>query len=380
MIERWDDLRFILALARERTLTAAATALGVSQPTVGRRISVLEKKVGTLLIERRPEGYRLSDAGQAVVAQAERIEAAVLAADRATAFNSRRIRGTVKLTSAEWLCGTVLAPALARFGQRHPDMTVELVAEARWINLPRGESNLAIRGARFEHPGLLQRRVAISEVGVYATSEYLKARGLPDLAAGSPGHCFVTLTEEATEETPRGSRPTLRQLRSRHGQTDACCWRRSRREAEDWRCYRAWLAMPRPDSSFWSCLPCHHRASCTWECAPTPARFPGSGRLPSSWWPRSRRWRRSSRLGAAGLAVDDALRAPRAEQDPRCGAAPGSRSQALPPPCRVLRQAPASVLEEPPGSDTPLRVFGAPQLSDEDATRAGLPGVRADSG
>jgi DNA-binding transcriptional LysR family regulator len=198
MIERWDDLRFLLALAREGTLTAAATALGVSQPTVGRRLSVLEKKVGTPLIERRPEGYRLSDAGQAVVAQAERIEAAVLVADRATAFNSRRMRGTVKLTSAEWLCGTVLAPALARFGQRHPDMTVELVAEARWMNLPRGESDLAIRGARFEHPGLLQRRVGLSEVGVYGTSEYLKSRGLPDLAAGSPGHCFVTLTEDAT--------------------------------------------------------------------------------------------------------------------------------------------------------------------------------------
>ena len=198
MIERWDDLRFLLALAREGTLTAAATALGVSQPTVGRRISVLEKKVGTPLIERRPEGYRLSDAGQAVVAQAEHIEAAVLAADRATASNSRKLRGTVKLTSAEWLCGAVFAPALAGFGQRHPDITVELVAEARWINLPRGESDLAIRGARFEHPGLLQRRVALSEVGVYATSDYLKARGLPDLSAGSPGHRFVTLTEDAT--------------------------------------------------------------------------------------------------------------------------------------------------------------------------------------
>ena len=117
MIERWDDLRFLLALAREGTLTAAATALGVSQPTVGRRISALEKEVGTPLIEKRPDGYRLSDAGEAVLAQAERVEAAVLAADRATAFNSRRMRGTVKLTSAEWLCGAVLAPAIARLSE-----------------------------------------------------------------------------------------------------------------------------------------------------------------------------------------------------------------------------------------------------------------------
>jgi DNA-binding transcriptional LysR family regulator len=199
MIDRWDDLRFFLALAREQTLTAAAKALRVSQPTVGRRICSLEKRVGTPLFERTSEGYRLSDAGQALVAQAERIEEAVLAADRATAFGNRRMRGAVKLTSAEWLGSIVLAPALAHFGQRHPEVIVELVAEARPLNLPRGESDLAIRGARFEHPGLLQRRVALSEFGLYATGDYLKTRGPPDLAAGSPGHRFLTVTEDASK-------------------------------------------------------------------------------------------------------------------------------------------------------------------------------------
>src|SRR6266702_494681 len=162
MIDRWDDLRFLLALAREHTLIAAATALRVSQPTVGRHISSLEKKLGIPLFEKTPEGYRLSDAGQALVVQAERIEE-VVAADRAAASGTRRMRGSVKLTAPEWVCGTVLAPALARFAQRHPEVTVELIAEARWLNLPRGESDLAIRSARFEHPGVLQRRVALAE-------------------------------------------------------------------------------------------------------------------------------------------------------------------------------------------------------------------------
>ncbi len=197
MIDRWDDLRFLLALAREHTLIAAATALRVSQPTVGRHISSLEKKLGIPLFEKTPEGYRLSDAGQALVVQAERIEEVVVAADRAAASGTRRMRGSVKLTAPEWVCGTVLAPALARFAQRHPEVTVELIAEARWLNLPRGESDLAIRSARFEHPGVLQRRVALAELGLYATPDYLKARGVPDLAAGSPGHRFVTMTDDA---------------------------------------------------------------------------------------------------------------------------------------------------------------------------------------
>ena len=118
MIDRWDDLRFLLALAREHTLTAAATALRVSQPTVGRHVSSLEKKLGIPLFEKTPEGYRLSDAGQALVVQAERIEEVVVAADRAAASGTRRMRGSVKLTAPEWVCGTVLAPALARFAQR----------------------------------------------------------------------------------------------------------------------------------------------------------------------------------------------------------------------------------------------------------------------
>src|SRR5215813_8812182 len=56
MIDRWDDLPFLLALARAQTLTAAATALRVSQPTVGRHISSLEKKLGTPLSFLAPQG------------------------------------------------------------------------------------------------------------------------------------------------------------------------------------------------------------------------------------------------------------------------------------------------------------------------------------
>ena len=282
MIERWDDLRFLLALAREHTLTAAATALRVSQPTVGRHISSLEKKLGIPLFEKTPEGYRLSDAGQALVDQAERMEEVVVAADRAAASGTRRMRGSVKLTAPEWVCGAVLAPALARFAQRHPEVTVELIAEARWLNLPRGESDLAIRSARFEHPGLLQRRVALAELGLYATPDYLKARGVPDLAAGSPGHRLVTLTDDAGKGDAPGSRPTVRQRRSRRVQTAACCSRRLPRAAEGWHCFRGWWVMRHPDSRAWTCLPCRRRASSGWGCVPTRARFPGCAQWPSS--------------------------------------------------------------------------------------------------
>ena len=192
----WDDLRFLLALAREGTLTAAATALGVSPPTVGRRIAALERGLGTLLFERSDSRYRPSETGQVLVMHAERIEEVMRSAEQASA-DKRPVRGAVRVTASEWLCIAVLGPALARLGEAYPELTVELVAEARWLNLARGESDIAVRAARFDQRGVVQRRVAVAELALYAAPSYLAKRGVPDLRAGSPGHRFLTLTDDA---------------------------------------------------------------------------------------------------------------------------------------------------------------------------------------
>lgn len=196
MPARWDDLRYLLALARHGTLTAAAGALGVSQPTVGRRIAALERRMRTPLFERTPSGFRPSEAGQELAVHAARVEELMMAAERVSA-DRRRIRGSVRVTASEWLCLEVLAPALARASTEYPDLTVELLAEARRLNVFRGESDLALRAGRFDHPGLVQRRLAVARIALYASPAYLARHGPPDLRAGSPGHRFLTLTEEA---------------------------------------------------------------------------------------------------------------------------------------------------------------------------------------
>ena len=196
MPPRWDDLRFLLALARHGTLTAAAASLGVSQPTVGRRIAVLERRMRTPLFERTPSGYRPSDAGQELAIHAARVEELMVAADRVSA-DRRRIRGSVRVNASEWLCLTVLGPSLGRLGDSYPELTVELMAEARRVDVFRGESDIAVRAGRFDHPGLVQRRLAMVEIGLYAAPAYLARHGPPDLRAGSPGHSFLTLTDDA---------------------------------------------------------------------------------------------------------------------------------------------------------------------------------------
>jgi DNA-binding transcriptional LysR family regulator len=196
MADRWDDLRFLLALVRHSTLTAAAASLGVSQPTVGRRIAALERRMRVPLFERTPSGYQPSEAGQELAIQAARVEELMVAAERVSA-DRRKIRGSVRVTASEWLCLGVLGPALGGLGELYPELTVELVAEARRLDVFRGESDIAVRARRFDHPGLVQRRLAIVEIGLYAAPAYLARHGRPDLRSGSPGHRFLTLTDDA---------------------------------------------------------------------------------------------------------------------------------------------------------------------------------------
>src|SRR3569833_2797335 len=111
----WDDYRYFLAVARRGTLSSAARELSVTQPTVGRRIAALERRLGAKLYIRRPDGFTLSDAGKQMLAHSEGIEREVLAAEMRVAGRDAGLRGVVRITASEWLCTSVLPPVIQVF-------------------------------------------------------------------------------------------------------------------------------------------------------------------------------------------------------------------------------------------------------------------------
>src|SRR5262245_3566302 len=98
----WDDLRFVLAVARGGTLSAAARALAVAQPTVGRRLAAFERAVGARLFERGVAGLGLTAAGHAVIAHLERMEQEALGVERLVRGRDAGVRGSVRITASEW--------------------------------------------------------------------------------------------------------------------------------------------------------------------------------------------------------------------------------------------------------------------------------------
>lgn len=166
----WDDLKTFLAVARHGTLSAAARSLGVTQPTMGRRLAAMEARSGARLLQRFPDGYALTALGEAVLGNAERAEAEVLAAERAITGKDVALEGVVRLTTVDTLAARIVAPALAALQSRHPGIVVELVPDTRTLSLSKREADIALRMSRFEGHEVAARRVGMLKMGFYASS------------------------------------------------------------------------------------------------------------------------------------------------------------------------------------------------------------------
>ncbi|MEM6927907.1 MAG: LysR family transcriptional regulator [Myxococcota bacterium] len=142
----WNDVRYFLAAARSGSLTAAAAALGVNQSTVSRRIRALEDELGTPLFVRGARGLVQSEAAQAVLVHAERVEAELGLLSRRASGQDLELEGTVRIATADVLAELLIAP-LRGFSDAHPRIELEVFASNDVRSLDRNEADLSVRGS-----------------------------------------------------------------------------------------------------------------------------------------------------------------------------------------------------------------------------------------
>lgn len=171
----WNDVRIFLAVARSGSFGAAARALDVSHPTVGRRIKVLEDEARQALFRRTKDGLVLTDAGDTVRALAESMEDSALSMERRLTGNDQRLEGILRISSADWFAGYVLAPVLVELIHRHPAVVPEVIASHRLLDLSRREADVAFRIVPFSEPDIVQRRLMRMSYGVYASAATVHA-------------------------------------------------------------------------------------------------------------------------------------------------------------------------------------------------------------
>ncbi len=190
-MEQWDDVRFFLAIARESSLSGAARTLHVDHATVGRRLSALEQRLGAKLFNRTPEGFAITSAGQAMLKQAEAMEAAALAVERLASGHDERSSGLVRVTTLEMLARQVVVPAIANLMEMHPQLRVDLLVSLRTLDIARRQADIAVRIARPTDASLICRKLGEFGVTAYASRRYLEKYGRPQRGAGLRGHSLI---------------------------------------------------------------------------------------------------------------------------------------------------------------------------------------------
>lgn len=190
----WDDLRFFLQVVRDRSLTTAARQLGVTQSTVGRRLAVLEARLGARLLRRTREGYVCTPAGEAIRERVERIDSETQSIERMIGGLDRRVSGTVRVAAPVLLATHQLSPLTATLRAHYPDLTLELASCNQPLDASLAGADMAVQLRPFACPDLVVRRVGRLALGFYASLDYLRRRGEPDCHSGCAGHDLLALT------------------------------------------------------------------------------------------------------------------------------------------------------------------------------------------
>lgn len=169
----WDDLRVLLALHRHRSFLAAGKALGVSTSTAARRIEALEAALGRPLVHRSSAGTSVEPDALELVSLAEQLELGLRAAQRDE--GERDITGAVRISMGEGFIQPVTA-VLAPLRRAHPGLQLEVISEARNVDLARREADIGIRKARSSSPTLVERAVGRLSFSLFAAPSYLDRR------------------------------------------------------------------------------------------------------------------------------------------------------------------------------------------------------------
>ncbi len=170
----WNHLGIFLAVVREGSLSAAARVLGLSQPTVSRRIRALEEHFGGPLIERTPDGCRPSQRGLTLIPSAERMQAAADEITRLTREPDDEISGAVRIAAGGWIA-RLLMQRLPEMRAGAPGLHIEIVGQFHEVNLDRGDAEIALRTRRPRKGQLFARKMGTAPYACYGARDYVAA-------------------------------------------------------------------------------------------------------------------------------------------------------------------------------------------------------------
>lgn len=187
----WTLTRSFLAVAESGSLSAAARALNLSQPTLGRHIAELELRLNLTLFTRQPRGLAPTEAAATLIPHARAMRDAAAKLSLAAAGRAETLAGTVRITASRIVAHHLLPPILADLRRSEPAIALELVPSDSSENLLFREADIALRMYRPTQLDILTRHLCDLPMGLYAAKTYLDRRGRPETLADLLDHEIV---------------------------------------------------------------------------------------------------------------------------------------------------------------------------------------------
>ena len=197
----WNQARSFLAVAEEGSLSSAADALKVTQPTISRQLAALEAELNVTLVERTGRTVALTQAGLDLIEHVRLMAKGANMMSLAAAGRSEAIEGQVKLTASDMTAAYVLPSMLDRLRALAPDLEIEIGADNNVRDLLLREADIAVRHLRPEQSNLIARLVSEDKMRFYAVDHYVQSFGEPSLFADMSRHQFVSFGDFATPRT-----------------------------------------------------------------------------------------------------------------------------------------------------------------------------------
>ena len=177
----WNRARAFLVTAEEGSLSAAARALGMAQPTLGRQVDALEKELGVILFERVGRGLTLTPGGLELLDHVRAMGEAASRMSLTSAGQSQSVEGKVVIAASEIYAAFLLPPILAKLRKVQPGIEIEIVVSTKASDLLRREADIAIRNFRPSEPDLVARKIRDVPARLYAAPAYLESLNNPQL-------------------------------------------------------------------------------------------------------------------------------------------------------------------------------------------------------
>lgn len=187
----WDKLRIFHAVADAGSLTHAGDTLHLSQSAVSRQIRALEESLGATLFHRHARGLILTEQGELLFEATSSMARKLDSASARIRDSEENVFGELKVTATVGFGTLWLAPRLVKLYEKFPDLRIDLMLEERVLDLPMREADVAIRMKEPSQSDLIRRRLLNIRMRLYASPEYLAARGIPTTLAELGKHRLI---------------------------------------------------------------------------------------------------------------------------------------------------------------------------------------------